>query len=551
MKQPDQVKLCAWAGLLLAATPLAAQDALDRTNPAGQAPEEDASLAPPNEPRIEVRPVLDMAPGEAGGATLDVGAILIEGLEALPAAAFADVIAPFAGRPLTHAELARLTDAIAERARAQGYALATAWIPEQRLVAGTLRVRIDEGRIDALRIKGDDDPALRRQLEALVGRGPVTLAQIERTVLLADDLPGVWIGATRFEREGASRVLVVEARRSDAGGSLQLASDGTKPLGPVRARIDLDANGLISPRDRVDLSLSLTPLEPEEQAFFSARYAVIVSDAGTSLGAFGSYSRTEPGAYLAARELLGESWQGGLRLRHPLLRRQRRGLWLEASGEVNDLRQDALGALVRHDRITLGRIGLYGFGPFAGGTLQGRATLSQGLPLLGATDTGDPRSSRLAAAPDFTTFGWWLQWRRPLAPRLSLALGTIGQIASGPLLIGERFTLGGGSFLRGYDFAQGLGDEGIAGSAELRYDWPKPHGGVRSLQLYAFADGGMVSNRDGPAGEESLASGGAGLRADITRRLDLDVEVALPLSEPRYDTLDRSPRLNLRVSRNF
>ncbi|MFN7159027.1 MAG: hypothetical protein ACK4MR_10100, partial [Erythrobacter cryptus] len=124
---------------------------------------------------------------------------------------------------------------------------------------------------------------------------------------------------------------------------------GTKPLGPVRARIDLDANGLISPRDRVDLSLSLTPLEPEEQAFFSARYAVIVSDAGTSLGAFGSYSRTEPGAYLAARELLGESWQGGLRLRHPLLRRQRRGLWLEASGEVNDLRQDALGALVRHD----------------------------------------------------------------------------------------------------------------------------------------------------------------------------------------------------------
>lgn len=179
--------------------------------------------------------------------------------------------------------------------------LATAWIPEQRLVAGTLRVRIDEGRIDALRIKGDDAPAVRRQLETLVGRGPMTLAQIERAGRIADDLPGEWIGTTRFAREGASRVLVVEARRSDAGGSLQLASDGTKPLGPVRARIDFDANGLISPRDRVDLSLSLTPLEPEELAFFSARYAGLVSDAGTSLGAFGSYSRAEPGSYLAAR----------------------------------------------------------------------------------------------------------------------------------------------------------------------------------------------------------------------------------------------------------
>lgn len=218
---------------------------------------------------------------------------------------------------------------------------------------------------------------------------------------------------------------------------------------------------------------------------------------------------------------------------------------------MQDLRQDALGALVRHDRITLSRLGLYGFGPFAGGTLQGRATLSQGLPLLGATQAGDPLSSRLAAEPDFTIFGWWLQWRRPLAPRLSLAPGTIGPIASGPLLIGERFTLGGGSFLRGYDFAQAVGDEGIAGSAELRYDWQRPFGGVRSLQLYAFADGGMVSNRDGPGGEESLAAGGAGLRAGITRRLDLDVEVDLPLSEPRYDTGDRSPRRNLRVSRDF
>jgi len=215
--------------------------------------------------------------------------------------------------------------------------LATAWISEQRLVAGTLRVRIDEGPIEALRIKGHDAPAVRRQLETLVRRGPVTLAQIARAVRIADDLPGAWIGAIRFAREGAARVLVVEARRSDAGSSLQLASAGAKLLGPVRARIDLDANGLIAPRDRVDLSLSLTPLEPEELAFFSARFAVIVSAAGTSPGAFGSCSRTAPGADLAARALLGESWQGGLRLRHPLLRRQRRGPWRDARGEVQDL----------------------------------------------------------------------------------------------------------------------------------------------------------------------------------------------------------------------
>jgi hypothetical protein len=39
--------------------------------------------------------------------------------------------------------------------------------------------------------------------------------------------------------------------------------------------------------------------------------------------------------------------------------------------------------------------------------------------------------------------------------------------------------------------------------------------------------------------------------AHITRALDLDFEVAVPLTEPRYDTNDNTPRLNLRVSQSF
>ncbi len=537
--------------VLLAANPLAAQDVLDRTNPQGQINRDDIALPPPVQVRIEVLPVLDMPLANGDAEVLDVGAIVIDGLVALDSAAFAPVIEPFAGRPLGRADLLRLTDAIAAKARAEGYVFATAWIPEQTLRTGMLRVQIDEGTIDAVRIEGSDDPAIRRQLERLINGEPVTLSALQREVLLADDLPGVWISGTRFERRGNAGTLVVDAGRNDVGGSVLVATDGTKPLGPVRARIDLDANGLISPRDRVDLSFSATPLDPDELAFFSARYTVIVNDIGTSIGAFGSYSRTEPGAYLANRELLGEAWQGGIRLRHPLMRAQSRSLWLEASGEVQDLKQDSFGTLARWDRIALARLGLYGFGPLAGGTLQGRATVSQGVPVLGATGSGDPLASRFDAEPDFTTLGWWLNWRRGIVPRVSLSLGTTGQLSSAPLLIGESFALGGTGFLRGYDFAQRVGDEGVAGLAELRYDWPKAMGAVRNVQLYAFADGGTVSNLAGGLGGGTLASSGAGLRTDITRDLDLDFEVAVPLTEDRYDTGDNTPRLNLRVSQSF
>jgi hemolysin activation/secretion protein len=537
--------------VMLAANPLAAQDALDRTNPQGQLNRDDLALPPPDQVRIEVLPVLDMPLASGGTEMLDVGAIVIDGLVALDRADFAAAIEPFAGRPLDRAELVRLTDGIAARARAEGYVLATAWIPEQALTAGMLRVQVDEGTIDAVRIEGRDDPAIRRQLERLVNGQPVTLAALQREVLLADDLPGVWIRGTRFERQGKARILVVDAGRSDVGGSMLVATDGTKPIGPIRARIDFDANGLISPRDQIDLSFSATPLDPEELAFFSARYSVIVNDSGTSIGAFGSYSRTEPGAYLAGRELQGEAWQGGIRVRHPLMRAQSRSLWLEASGELQDLQQDSFGQLARWDRIALARVGFYGFGPLAGGTLQGRATVSQGLDVLGATGTGDPLASRFDAEPDFTTLGWWLNWRRGIVPRVSLSLATTGQLSSAPLLIGESFALGGTAFLRGYDFAQRVGDEGVAGLAELRYDWPKALGAAQHVQLYAFADAGTVSNLASGLGGGTLASSGAGLRADITRELDLDFEVAVPLTEDRYDTGDNTPRLNLRVSRSF
>ncbi len=537
--------------MLLAGDGLAAQDALDRTNPAQQLARDEA-IAPPQTPiRIEVQPVLDTPSVGDSAAVLDVGAIVVDGLVALDRSDFAATIEPFAGRPLDRAELGRLTDAVAQLARKRGYLLATAWIPEQTLIGGMLRVRIDEGTIDALRIEGSDDPAIRAQLERLVNGGPVTLDALQREVLLTDDLPGVRILATRFERDGAQRVLVVEAQRDRVGGSALIATDGTKPLGPIRARIDFDANGLISPRDRVDLSVSMTPLDPEELAFFSARYAVVVSDSGTSLGLFGSYSRTEPGAYLANRELLGEAWQGGIRLRQPLRRTQRRSLWLEASAEVQDLRQDSFGTLARHDRMALARLGFYGYGPLAGGSLQGRATVSQGIAILGATGAGDPLASRFDARPDFTTLTWWLNWRAGIAPRVSLSLASSGQLSTTPLLIGESFSLGGTAFLRGYDFAQRVGDEGVAGLAELRYDWPKPLGTARHVQLYAFADGGTVTNLAEGRGGGTLASSGAGLRTDITRYLDLDFEVAVPLTEDRYDTGDNTPRINIRVNQSF
>ncbi|AOL94111.1 ShlB/FhaC/HecB family hemolysin secretion/activation protein [Porphyrobacter sp. LM 6] len=545
------VKFIIVVPLLVSGQAVAAQDALDRTNPVQQVDRERTLMPVRQQVRIDIQPVIDATAPSDDVPPLEVGSIVIDGLDTLRRSDFAAVIEPYAGRSLSRAELRQLTDQVADHARKQGYILATAWIPEQALTGGMLRIRVDEGGIDAIRLEGVDDPAVRAQLQTLIDQRPITLERLQRAVLLADDLPGAWIRSTRFENEGARRVLVVDARREDFRGTVQVSTDGTKPVAPVRARIDVDASGLLSPRDQIDLSYTMAPLDPNELAFFNTRYSIVVNNAGTRVEAFGTYSQTRPGAYLAEFQLLGEAWQGGIRVRHPVMRTQRRSLWIDAAGELQDLRQDQLGALFRQDRIALARVGLYGYGPLAGGTLRGSATLSQGLSILGATQMGDPLASRLDAEPDFTTFAWWASWERKLASRLSLSLAGRGQFSSAPLLIGESFTLGGGMFLRGYDVAQRVGDQGIAGFGELRYDWPDALGNERNLQLYAYADGGTVSNLNGGIGDGTLASSGGGLRADLTSMLNLGLEVAVPLTEVRYDTNDRSPRINLRVAQSF
>ena len=58
-------------------------------------------------------------------------------------------------------------------------------------------------------------------------------------------------------------------------------------------------------------------------------------------------------------------------------------------------------------------------------------------------------------------------------------------------------------------------------------------------------------NIDSPFGSGSLASAGGGVRVDLTDTVAAAVELAVPLSGPRYDTGDESPKLNLWLAKSF
>ena len=110
-----------------------------------------------------------------------------------------------------------------------------------------------------------------------------------------------------------------------------------------------------------------------------------------------------------------------------------------------------------------------------------------------------------------------------------------GQKASRNLDSSEEFYLGGPNGVRAYAQGEGSGDEGVLGTAELRYHTP-----VRGLTLSTFYDTGVVRVSKSPVDEGdnhvSLRGWGIGAaysapgdwfaRLDYARRIGSDSSVA-------------------------
>ena len=529
--------------------PAAAQQTLDRVDPARaedraleRTPEKDEGEAP-----VALEPQSSVA---ASGPVYVVGAVDIVGLQEMPRSAFTDIIEFYIGQTLSPADLARLVDQLASRAR-ERYPLASAAIEPQAMRAGVLQVRIDEGSIDDVRIEGTKNRAVMEALMPLATGRPVTAQELERRLLIAGDIDGISLGKPAIKREIDRNILVVPVKRQRVRAQLTFDNDSTKPLGPLELYGSARFNGVLADDDSLQIFALDTVPQVKELAFARLRYSKRVSADGTELSLTGSYSYNVPGAYLEKLDIEGESWLASLGALHPLARSRQTSLWLEGELSHREVRQQRGGKLAREDRLTVARLGLYGYTQAAGGRLRVNASVAQGLDLLGATRADDPLSSRDDADATFTTLSFFADWKRSILGDLGTRLALRSQLATQPLLVSEEQGVGGAAFVRGYDYSERSGDEAVLGYVELNFDWAKPLGVVNGLQLYAFADGGKAVNLQNGFGDGELFSTGGGFRADVDAHTDAGLEVAVPLSGNRYDTGNADPRIRFSLTRYF
>jgi hemolysin activation/secretion protein len=526
------------------------QSPVDRADP-GIVNEEMA--APEAQTHRQSRPTVAPAAGSVAdfsGVEVTPGAIVVEGASSLSASDFAPAIEPYLGRTLGAAELRNLIRDLTKVARDAGFGLATAWIPQQRLSQGVLRVRLDEGRIDEIEGEGPAAALVEERLAPLTTGGPLRLAELERRLLIAGDLAGVTIGRARLERRGGRNVLIVPTSRDRVRGRASIDNSGSDTIGPVRARLAVDVNGLLAGDDRLTVSGAITPLQPREYQSVHAEYAVPVGGNGAEVAVGGGVGDTAAGGSLRDRDIAGTSTEIEARVTYPLLRGRDASVWATVGGAVRDSALDRAGTRVRDDRIVTTNVGLFANGRMAGGRMRVRLTYVQGFAWFGATVRGDPLASRADAGGGFTKLEFWLRYTRPLGSRFSVDLSAAGQLASRALLSTEEMGLGGRQFLRAFEYREMSGDRGAALSAELRYEPRLAVDGIDRLQLYAFADLGRVTNLRGGLGGGTLASAGGGARLWFLDDFDAAVELALPLTDGLFDT-DPAPRVFFSLGSRF
>ncbi len=484
--------------------------------------------------------------------------VTVTGASTLSGDVIAGTYRPYIGKSVSTADLATIAVTISDRYRDAGYYLSRAIIPPQDIKGGRIRIRVIEGTIADIVFKGEgiDEFGIRPMLDAVVAEHPSRLVTLERQLLLVNERPGVRITDTAIEEIGSATGrfrLIVYLKTWRIGELLGLSNWGTPAVGPLQVYSSTGFNSVFTGGDSIGLNLSTVPDTPRELRFGRLSYDVPVGLDGVRLGASALYGDVWPGDYRKNFDDHTTTRTYEARASFEPVQSRKSALRLTGIASFSDVSERASFGTIYNDHIrTLGLAADGKLHDDLGGWNYLSLLYRQGIGAFGASHSGDDFLSNSNASGIFSLLGFSYTRYQSLSDVASVKFSSSGQWASAPLLTSQQFYIGGPIFGRGYYSGDLSGDNGIAGSMELRFDGKLKDGFLKGYQLYGFVDGGAVWNY-GAARDDvlSLSSAGAGVRFYLADELLADLTVAVPMKSRSPTDIDHDVLFLFSVSRSF
>lgn len=451
---------------------------------------------------------------------------------------------PYEHREVSLLELRKLCLKIRDNYRANGYLLARAGVPPQKIKAGRVKIAISEGRFGKIDIKGNHhypDEFIRHFFSAALEDKVVNRARVERALLLLNQFSDNSVKSV-FDIGKEPGTTDVTLRVTDSAPIhpiFDYNNYGNELVGRNRAGIGFLVPSAFAYGD--ELYLHGTYSFPEDSPpFYQASYMAPVGRRGNRLTGSFLKAETRVGGQFDILDLRGEALVGTIGLTHPIELDSRTTSNFNLVFTFKDVENFIFeNQLVSRDRIRELTLGYERNWTRGKGRTVANFSATQGLGnVLDGTKVGDPLSSRPGAAVgnSFTRANPGISHMHEIGEATYLFLRFDGQASSQPLAVPEQFALGGPDSVRGFVQSAFLGDDGASASAEVR--WGLFDQELFHLQGVGFLDAGYARIQKpliNEVEERSLVGAGVGVRAAYSNTVSSRIDVGFPVSGREAD----------------
>ncbi|MBT3515791.1 MAG: ShlB/FhaC/HecB family hemolysin secretion/activation protein [Nitrospina sp.] len=520
----------------------------------GKRPSPKSSIVP-----IKPKSMVPVSPKDLKGVNFIFKRLFIQGTTIYGKRTLKPFYSKYLNKKTSLKDIYEIAQTITNKYRNDGYILSKAIVPPQKINNGVVYLKIVEGYIDKINLQGPirgPRKLINQYRKKILKSRPLRALDLERYLLLIDDLPGVTAKSVLTPSEDKPNATTMTLILSDKAFEGHVGTDnrGSKFNGPYEFSGDLTANSLLGDHSRTGLQGVITS-QTEELLFLNAFYDLPIGQEGTRLFFSGSASDSEPGSSLKQFNINGDSRSVTLRLTHPFLRSRGKNLTGHLGFGGRNSTTKILGSVDSEDRLRVINMGVsYDYADEYKGVNLIRFNLSQGLNIFDATKSGSPNLSRSLGRSDFTKLAGSAMRVQNLAPSWNLLVASSWQYSFDKLLASEEFGVGGSQYGRAYDSSEITGDHGIAFKVELQKAFRPAWDYLSDFQLYSFLDYGSVWNKvqtSTGAKRQDLTSIGLGMRFNVTDSISGYLEMNKPVSDNVAAEGNKDSRLFFSLSNRF
>jgi len=473
--------------------------------------------------------------------------ITVEGVILLPEKDIEKITSRYEGKELSLKGMQKIADLITDEYRKKGYATSRAYLPPQTIRDGILIIRVVEGTLGKLDIRGNryfTTPLLEKKI-GLKPAQPFDFVELQNSLTRINEHPDRDVKATLVpgKEPGTTDVILEVDDVYPFHIGFEYDNFGSRYIEKDRFSFIIRDNNFLGLDDMLYLEFQRSQSQYYKLAML--RYILPLNNT-TEAGLYFIHDKLKLGREFDILQAEGKSVIGGLFFSKVLVNEQDLDIILNLGYDYKDIKNYLLGMESSEDRLRIVKAGL----EIDVSDKRGRTLITPefdaGIPRMfgGLASKESTESSRQGAGGKFYISKLNLFRLQPGPFSSSILWKNQLQFTNYKLVASEQFQIGGPYTVRGYPPVEFTGDRGVYTS----FEWSFPPYGISknikvpftddffydAFRTVLFYDWGTARlNGDAMAGQpkhRTLKGCGFGFRLTLTNNLTARIEIGYPLS---------------------